>query len=400
MSIKNVYCRVFQKTFAPFNKILNKRVPNVIHHKGALLDIPDVLKEKNINNPMIVTGPRISKSELFLAFCEKLEGRYTLYNEVKPDPPVSMIEIMVNLYKEKNCDGIIAIGGGSNIDAAKAMGARIARPKKSLSQMGGVMKVGKEIPFFIAVPTTAGTGSECTIAAVVTDDAIGKKYAVNDPVLCPDLAVLDPLLLVSLPASLTAYTGMDALTHAVEAYLNRIYHRQGTEETAMEAIKKVIDFLPKAYEDGTDIQAREEMLVASYKAGIVFSNACVGNVHAIAHAIGGQYHVQHGLANAIILPHVLREYMEANPHDLALLSRAMGLCDEESISDKRAAEIFIEKVEAMNESFSIPKNIVEIRECDIEKMAAWMEKEANPLYAVPVIFTRAKFEELLRKLMA
>lgn len=397
MGLMKVYCRVYQYVFASFNEKINNREPQVMYGESAIMDITEVLKNNKIKKPMVVTGPRISKSEHFIKFASTLEQGFVLFDKVKPDPPVSMIEEMVALYRAQKCDGIIAIGGGSNIDAAKAMGARIARPRKSLAKLGGVLKVCKKTPFLIAVPTTAGTGSECTIAAVVTDDSIGRKYAINDPVLCPDVAVLDPVMSVSLPPNLTAYTGMDALTHAVEAYLNKGYHRSNTETLVIESVRAIFEYLPLAYENGNDVQAREQMLLASYKAGIAFSTACVGNVHAIAHTVGGKYHVQHGLANAIILPHVLRAYLPKSEKELAKLSKAVELSDKDTDNQTAALE-FIEKIEEMNRAFSIPDYIAEIQESDIEEMATWANREANPLYPVPVIFNKHKFAELLREL--
>ena len=260
---------------------------------------------------MIVTGPRIGKTGFLKDLYNDLSERSVIYDQVHPDPTISQIEEMYQIYQDHDCDSIIAIGGGSNMDAAKALAARVARPDKSLQDMKGQLKVDRQVPFFVAVPTTAGTGSETTIAAVVTDDAENHKYAINDPVLVPDYAVMDPSLTVSLPADITAATGMDALTHAVEAYLSWTYRTEETIEYCEEAVTAIMGFLPEAYEQGDSLEAREEMLIASFKAGAAFTRACVGNVHAIAHTIGGLYHVPHGLANAVVLPIVLEDYGSA-----------------------------------------------------------------------------------------
>ena len=394
MNITHLYDRTFQTVFAPFNRILNDREPVVILREGALMEIPALLAGQQVRRPMIVTGPRVSKSEAFGKLCDALGGSFALYSEVKPDPPIPMVREMIKLYQSEGCDGIIAIGGGSNIDAAKAMGAGIVRPRTKLSHLGGTMKVRKKLPFFIAVPTTAGTGSECTVAAVVTDGKTGRKFAINDPVLCPDVAVLDPALSVSMTPSLTANTGMDALTHAIEAYLNKTYHRKGTKHTAVEAVRTILEWLPAAYENGADLEARAKMLVASYQAGKAFTAACVGNVHAIAHTIGGKYHTPHGLANAVVLPYVLKAYLPDCGKDLAALSRTAGVSQD--ADDRLAAAALIARIEEMNASFGIPQHIEGIREEDLEEMARWADKEANPLYPVPVIFSREDFKRILR----
>ena len=281
------------------------------------------------------------------------------------------------------------------MDAAKAAAARIARPDRTLQQLGGQLKVHHKTPLFIAVPTTAGTGSETTIAAVVTDDTCGHKYAINDSVLVPDYAVLDPNLTVSLPPALTASTGMDALTHAVEAYLGWTYQTEETLKDAREATEAIIEFLPIAYQEGNNLEAREEMLVASFKAGVAFTRACVGNVHAIAHTIGGLYHVPHGLANAVVLPIVLEDYGAAAYKKLAQLAEVSQIMTEGT--EEAKAKAFIAKIYQMNEDMGIPKTIDAIQREDIPKMAAWAEAEANPLYPVPVVYSKKRFEAVIAR---
>lgn len=395
MFIQNAYCRTFQGCFSVVNKAMSHREPEKITGIGCFSKIPDILSEANRFNPMIVTGPRIGKSDEVLALKMRMPGAF-IFAEVKPDPPASQIEEMAKLYREHDCDSIVAIGGGSNLDAGKAMGAIIASKGKSICDLGGIMKVKNELPFFIAVPTTAGTGSECTVAAVITDDRIGRKYAINDPVLCPNVALLDPKMTVTLPKTLTAYTGMDALTHAVEAYLNKRYYIDNTKKMAEDAIVDIFRFLPRAFENGEDLEAREKMLNASYMAGIAFTVSCVGNVHAIAHTLGGQYHIQHGLANAVALPYVLSEYRPKCDSDFAALSDLLGLCKEGNTSQK--ADAFLEAIIALNRSLEIPSGFDVVEEENIDKMAKWANKEANPLYPCPVIFSKKKFGELIHKI--
>lgn len=220
---------------------------------------------------MIVTGPRIDKTGFLKDLYNDLSERSVIYDQVHPDPTISQIEEMYQIYQDHDCDSIIAIGGGSNMDAAKALAARVARPDKSLQDMKGQLKVSRQVPFFVAVPTTAGTGSETTIAAVVTDDAENHKYAINDPVLVPDYAVMDPSLTVSLPADITAATGMDALTHAVEAYLSWTYRTEETIDIAKRRSRRSW-VLPEAYEQGDSLEAREEMLIAPLGRGRLYTS--------------------------------------------------------------------------------------------------------------------------------
>lgn len=390
--------RVFQFFFGIINRNMKETRPELIQGAGSLEGAVSILEKQNSRRPLFVTGPRVGKSEAFtglVAGAAEKDINAVVFSEVKADPSISQIEEIVKLYKENECDAILAVGGGSNMDASKAVAARIARPGKTLKQLGGVLKVRKKTPFLIAVPTTAGTGSECTVAAVVTDDSASHKYAINDPVLCPDAAILDPLLTVSLPQNLTAYTGMDALTHAVEAYLNRRYHRRDTAQLAAESVRSIFKALPAVYADGTDVAAREEMLAASYKAGLAFTVACVGNVHAIAHTMGGLYHVQHGLANAIVLPFVLDEYRNTSVKELAELADFAGLA---GTTQEEKADAFIEGVRELNRKLGIPAGCADIKEGDIEKMAGWAAAEANPLYPCPVIFDKKHFADVIKKI--
>lgn len=395
MGVKKAYCRVYQWVYNIGMKAIKWKEPERVDGVDSFHSIPEILEQAGVWAPMIVTGPRIGKSGFLKDLYGDLSERSVIYDQVRPDPTISQIEEMYGVYQKHECDSIIAIGGGSNMDAAKALAARVARPEKTLRDMRGQLKVGREVPFFIAVPTTAGTGSETTVAAVVTDDAQNRKYAINDPVLVPDYAVMDPSLSVSLPADMTATTGMDALTHAVEAYLNWTY---GTEETMIyceEAVAAIMEFLPEAYEQGDSLEAREEMLIASFKAGAAFTRACVGNVHAIAHAVGGLYHVPHGLANAVILPIVLEDYGAAVYSKLAHLATISQIASEGT--EEERAKAFIAHIRQMNEHMGIPEHLSQIQEADIEKMAKWAEQEANPLYPVPVVYDKKHFEGVIRK---
>lgn len=395
MGIKGIYCRIFQWVCHIGMKAIPWREPVRVEGIDSFHSIPEILEQAGKWSPMIVTGPRVAKSGFVKTLYEALSERTVLYDQVHPDPEIVQIEEMVEIYKSHGCDSIVAIGGGSSMDAAKAMAACIARPDRRLRDMRGLCKVGRETPFFIAVPTTAGTGSETTIAAVVTDEKSHQKYAINDVCLVPDYAVMDPSLTVSMPQNVTAATGMDALTHAIEAYLNQSYHTQDTLENCEEAVCGIMEFLERAYQQGDFLEAREEMLIASYKAGVAFTRVCVGNVHAIAHTIGGLYHVPHGLANAVVLPIVLEDYGSAVYGKLARLAALSQIATEGTVEERAGA--FISHIREMNEHMGIPKHLPQICPEDIPRMAAWADKEANPLYPVPVIYQKKHFEEVIRK---
>lgn len=277
------------------------------------------------------------------------------------------------------------------MDCAKAVGARVAKPHQPLSRMKGILKVHKKLPLLIAIPTTAGTGSETTLAAVITDAQTRHKYAINDFPLIPRYAVLDPKVTVSLPPHITATTGMDALTHAVEAYIGNST-TPGTRKDALMAVELIFENLDQAFEDGTNIEARRNMLKASYFAGCAFTKSYVGYVHAVAHSLGGEYNVPHGLANAVLLPFVLEAYGEKIHKKLHRLAVAAKLADKDTPADE-AAELFIDAIKDMKERFGIGNRIPEIREEDIPKLAHYADKEANPLYPVPVLMDEKELEE-------
>lgn len=393
LKLDQIYDRLYQSAFGLGIRILPGKGPQVVSGAHALNRINEILEKEGKLHPMIVTGPRIVKSEFFVNACGTLK-EYSLFSDVRPDPDTKTVEKIAAMYTQERCDCFVAIGGGSNMDAAKAASARIARRDRTLQEMGGTLKVRRKTPLFLAVPTTAGTGSECTVAAVVTDPETHHKYSINDFVLCPDYAILDPVLTVSLPPFLTATTGMDALTHAVEAYLNRPYHRRETPGQCREAVRAIFHYLPEAFKKPDNLKARQEMLFASFKAGLAFTTACVGNVHAAAHTIGGLYHVPHGLANAVLLPIVLEDYGKKVERPLADLARFAHIA---AGTDSECAAAFIQKIRDMNRTFGIPDHIEKISEDDLDQMASWAVQEANPLYPVPVIYDREHFKRILRR---
>ena len=255
----------------------------------------------------------------------------------------------------------------------------------------------ERLPLLIAVPTTAGTGSETTLAAVITDAETRYKYAINDFPLIPRYAVLDPKVTLSLPPFITATTGMDALTHAVEAYIGRST-TYGTRKNALMAVSLIFQNIDKAYTAGSDIDARRNMLHASFYAGCAFTKSYVGYVHAIAHSLGGEYNVPHGLANAILLPFMLEAYGSRIHKKLYRLAVAAGLCPEGTPYDAAAGD-FIAAIKDMKKRFGIGDTVKEIQEEDIPKLSHYADKEGNPLYPVPVLMDAKELERFYYLLM-
>ena len=394
MNLLHLWYRTYQCVFGLGARLLPWRRPETVNGPGSLARIPALLTKCGTRRPLVAASRRQCADPAFQQMLSRLEG-YALFSDIQPNPPVSAVEAAAALYRREGCDSLVAVGGGSPMDTAKAAAALLARPDRTLSQLAGLLKVRRPIPPFIAVPTTAGTGSETTIAAVVTG-ADHHKYAVSDLCLIPRCAVLDPLLTVSLPPRTTAETGMDALTHAVEAYLSRFYPTRQTDRLAEEAVVTIFRTLEHACAHGDDVDARQALLTASYQAGAAFTRASVGNVHAIAHTLGGLYGVGHGLANAVLLPVVLRDYGPAAYRKLARLAELVGLPGG---TDGEKADAFIDAILAMNARLGIPTGFSCIREEDLPQMAAWAAKEANPTYPVPVIYDRGRFIRVIRQVM-
>ena len=364
--------------------------PRMIKGEHALLDLVDVLKEKHLTHYMIVTTPGFIKRGTLQSFFEALtqnDIQYSIFHDVKPDPEISDVEKLKELFIKDGCQALIAIGGGSVIDCSKAALACVQMKNLDVKTVLHTGRVSKQLPLLIAVPTTAGTGSEVTAGAVITDPIKKRKYALSHLFLIPKYAVLDASLLTSLPAKMTAYSGMDALTHAIEAYINCFNNRK-TNEYALCAIKSIFQYLVPSFEDGLNMQYRLELLEASYNAGVAISNNYVGYVHAIAHGIGGMYHLQHGMINAIILPIVLEEYGGAVVGKLAKIADVVGI---NGITDQEKSKQFIQKLKELNHIFSIPTSISEIQNEDIHYLATGAEKQGNPTYPTPVTWNLAQF---------
>lgn len=379
-------------------------LPILPYRNPELLDgveaIVPVLQGKKVSSVLLVADSRVRAAGLTQALEASLEKNgiaCAVYEQATSNPTIGNVETARKIYLGAKAQAIIAVGGGSAMDCAKITGARIAKPNQPVSKMEGILHIMRPTPLMIAVPTTAGTGSETTLAAIITDEATHHKYPINDFPLIPDYAVLEPKMTLGLPPFITATTGLDALTHAVEAYIGRSTNKL-TRAMSEETVELISRYLRRAVENGLDEEARRGMLRAAYCAGVSFTRSYVGYVHGIAHSLGGQYGTAHGLANAVILPVFLRYYGVRCEAKLAKLARRAGIAAANT-ADAEAAEQFIRWIEQMNKDFGIPKGFEEIREQDIAVMARHADKESNPLYPVPVLMDAKELGEMYRSLM-
>ena len=393
--LKSVYCRLFQGAFRLALPFLPYREPKII---SSCEKLGDILQKENATSVLVVTDKGIVQNGLLTAVTDVLQNNalpYITYDETLPNPTVDNVEDALKRYYKHKCNTLIAIGGGSAMDCAKAVGVRVTYPNRSVNQLGGKLKAWRKLPTFIAIPTTAGTGSETTLASMITDSETHRKYAIMSFPLIPHYAVLDAKLTYSLPPHLTATTGMDALTHAVEAYIGRSTTKE-TRRLALESTKLVFENVHKAYSDGTNHTARDNMLHAAYKAGIAFSKSYVGYIHALAHALGGLYGTPHGLANTVIMPYVLESYGKSVHKKLYQLGVYAGVC-QKTDSYEAGARKFINAIRTLNASMGIPETLQGIRKEDLFALSKHAEKEANPLYPVPKLMTRKELEGFYHK---
>lgn len=397
--IKKVFIRTYQKVLYIASYFLPFKEPIIIKGENSFTDLAIKLKFYKKDNVLLVSDETLHNLKLdenLINVLKKENINFTSYYNINPNPSIDEVEQGVILYKQNNCNAIIAIGGGSVMDAAKIIGARVSNNKTPINKMKGLLKIRKRLPMLIAIPTTAGTGSEVTVAAVITNKESKEKFPIEDCKLIPTLAILNPSLLVNLPPHITSTTGMDALTHAIEAYIG-LANTKKTKQAAITAIQLIFNNLYESYVNPSNMLAREKMQVASYFAGVAFTRAYVGYVHALAHTLGGQYNVAHGLANAIILPIVLKEYGDSVTNKLAELYDYVIV--NSPLSKKEKANKFIEMIEELNNKMNIKNNFKEIiKEEDIDSLAKKAYKEAIPLYPTPTLWDLNKFKEMYYKI--
>ncbi|MDO4491065.1 MAG: iron-containing alcohol dehydrogenase [Lachnospiraceae bacterium] len=395
--LQKIYCRTFQTAFKLALPVLPYRKPKIL---DSIQELPDALKDKGVSKILLVTDKMLRNNGLTKDIETVLPENgveVVVYDGTCPNPTAENVEEAMGLFIWEECEAIVAFGGGSSIDCAKACGARLANPNKTLKQMRGILKVRRRLPLLVAIPTTAGTGSEVTLAAVITDEATHYKYPINDFPLIPRMAVLEPKVTYSLPKHLTATTGMDALTHAVEAYIGNSTTRE-TRRDALTATSLIFSNIETACREPENEEARRNMLQAAFLAGNAFSQSYVGYIHAVAHTLGGAYHIPHGLANSVILPNVLEEYGEAAWKKLKDLAVAAGIAEKDT-DPEEAANAFIAEIRAMNKRMGIPTKLRGIQERHIPKLARRASAEANPLYPVPVLMNAKELQKFYYQVM-
>ena len=394
---KKIYCRAFQFCFKVAIPILPYRKPELLH---SVDEVPGIIKKEGSDKVLVVTDATLNKLGLLDNLYKALADNnipYFVYDKTVANPTTDNVYEALSIYKANKCNALIGFGGGSSMDCAKAVGVLAARPNKTLDDLKGILKVHKKLPLLIAVPTTAGTGSETTLAAIIVDSKTRHKYCINDFPLIPRYAVMDARVTEGLPKGITSTTGMDALTHAVEAFIGGSTTKD-TRKDSLYAVKLIFENLDKAVENGSDLEARKNMLVASFHAGCAFTKSYVGYVHAVAHSLGGKYNVPHGLANAVLLPFVLEEYGDCINKKLKKLSVAAGVSSEDT-DEKTAAKAFIQAIKDMKIRYGIKDTFPELKEEDIDEMAAYADKEGNPLYPVPVLMDKNELKKFYHMVM-
>ena len=392
------WCRTFQSGMKVGNYFLGYRTPKYMEGPGCIKKLPSVLKKREVDNLLIVTDSNLIKLGLMDGLLKALDEEgitYSVFSDLAVNPTSTNVEEGYAVYRDNGCQALVAFGGGAPMDCAKGIAAKSVHPKKTVAQLQGLLKVHKKIPLFFAIPTTSGTGSETTVAAVITDAETHHKASINDPCIIPKYAVLDPELTMGLPPYVTATTGMDALCHAVEAFTNHTYNTKLENKLARAAVKLIHGSLLKAYQDGTDLKARQNMQRAAFFAGRAFTRGCVGYVHAVGHTLGGLYGVPHGVAMSVILPHVMRQFGPAVYKRLAILALDIDL---DGNTEEELANAFIDWIEDMQKAMGIPAGFDCIKDEDIPQIIQWAKKEANPLYPVPVIWGDDDFRELIEKI--
>jgi alcohol dehydrogenase len=367
----------------------------------CLEDIADYVKPMGFKKALIVTDKVLVEIKLIqkiTAVLDKINVGYAIYDGTQPNPTVSNVNAGLKMLKDNNCDFVISFGGGSPHDCAKGI-ALVAVNGGKIEDYEGINKSAKPQMPLIAVNTTSGTASQMTRFCIITDESRHIKMAIVDWHTPPVNAVDDAELMIAMPKGLTAATGMDALTHAVEAYVSTIANPV-TDSAALKAIELISDYLRRAVKDGNDIEAREMMTYAEYLAGVAFNNASLGYVHAMAHQLGGFYDLPHGVCNAILLPAVQDYNAKVVPHRFVAIAEAMGQ-HVDGLCPKVAAEKAIAAIRALSADIGIPAGLKELKGFDakdIPTLATNALKDAcgmtNPKQA-----TQAEIEDIFKAAM-
>lgn len=412
-------------------------VPRVVDGAGCIRSVGEEVRGFGCQRPLIVTDAVLVKHGLVercIAALRDAGLSHELFDEVTPNPPSELVEEGYLRYVSGGCDCLIAFGGGSPMDTAKVIGAKVANPSPSILDYEGFFNVNRfglrPLPPLLAVPTTAGTGSETTVCAVITETRLKKKVVIADLGLVPQVALLDPEITEKLPRGITSSTGLDALTHAIEAYIGD-WSTEFTRESSLSAVAHIFGNITSAYENGSNMVARQAMLRASFEGGLAFTRANIGYCHAIAHQLGGMFHTAHGVANAMLLPIVLHKYLDAEEAEnrparglaepcaerLRDLAVAAGVVDAAVAASeaRQAARLFVERIQELSRRMSIETEVPEMKASDVPEVAqrALLEAhgESNPAlnrpwarimelgYPVPRYFNKEECEEIVARVL-
>lgn len=379
------------------SKLLPDRVPMTFIGADATAQLCGSIAQTGARKVLVVTDAGLVRVGIVARVTAALDAAglaWSVFDGVEPDPTFAQVEAGHAQLKRDGCDAILAVGGGSPMDAAKVISG-MATNGGDARKLEGMMKVRKPPVPLYAIPTTAGTGSEVTVAAVVSETESHTKKFFIDPKLLPAMTALDPSLMAGLPREITAATGMDALTHAIESFVAGTSTPQ-TERWAEAAVRLIFENLPRACAEGGDLEARKGMALAAYYAGLAFTRTSVGYVHAIAHTFGAYYGTPHGKANAIALPHVLAFSRVEAEHRLARLGEVIGC---EGTSDADRARAFIEAVRALMAEIGIPEKLDALKADDIPAIARQALSEAHLNYPVPRYMSQPECEGLLREIL-
>jgi alcohol dehydrogenase len=392
--IDKIGYRFIQKALFGISFMIPWKFPSIIKTHDSVHELTQLLLRHKVKRVLLVSDQPLVRLNILNSYIESLRNHHiqvAVYDHVVPNPTLENVEEGYRIAFDHQVEWLVAIGGGSVMDAAKAIGVRMVR-KTPIKKLKGLLKVLKPIPPLVCIPTTAGTGSETTVASVLSDPQTKEKFAISDPSLFPHTAILDPTLLNTLPLPILAATGMDALTHAIESFLN-LNHTKQSRTDALEAMNLIFKHLLPAYQTQSYVD-KEQMLWASFLAGRSFTRAYVGYVHGLAHQLGAHYHIPHGVANAVILPHVLRAY-GSSIHDKLSFLYLRFIDPNTPLSVLDQANAMIEFIESMNQTLGIPKQFKELQEEDFESIIQKAYREVHPTYPVPRFLTRNQLRTIL-----
>ena len=389
------------KVLKAFSYVVPVRRPMLFVGETSCDELCDMLINEGSTNVFIVTDTVLNKLGIpakVTDYLDKKNIQYKVYDGVTPDPTFKIVEEGLRQSLDAKCDSIVAIGGGSVIDAAKMIAMSQGNNCKP-QQLIGILKARKPATPLYCIPTTAGTGSEATLGAVVSDDETHQKALSIDPRMVPLAAAIDPVIMKGMPAHITADTGIDVLTHALEAWMS-VNASVETDYYAASAVKSVMQYLPVVYKDGDDLKAREAMGIAAHYGGIAFNKAGLGYVHAIAHQLGAYYRIPHGRANAIVLPYVLDINHHVSQKRLAKLAKKIGMVQDGQVagSDSAIADHLIAQVRNLIKDLNIDPTVQNMQSSDFDKIAKAAAKEVSDTYAVPTYLSSSEIKEILTKI--